>query len=136
MLASVASAAGTRIRGYVSAADLARLDKAETAIFIPDVPEQPRLFGSIDVVDTAHVLHLTIPELTSHYDGPIAVNMVDDQLQPLKAWYDIKVNVHDADAVSQDRISRGVLLAQGEPESLALRFWRRAMHVVLREVLI
>ncbi len=136
MLASVASAAGTRIRGYVSAADLARLDKAETAIFIPDVPEQPRLSGSIDVVDTAHVLHLTIPELTSHYDGPIAVNMVDDQLQPLKAWYDIKVNVHDADAVSQDRISRGVLLAQGEPESLALRFWRRAMHVVLREVLI
>ena len=135
-LASVASATGAIIRGYVSATDLARLKLSESAVFIPDVPEQERMTGTIDVVDSAHALHLTIPALTSHYDGPIAVNKVDDQLQPLKAWYDIKVNVDDINTPSPEQISRGTLLAEGEPESLALRFWRRAMHVVLREVLI
>ena len=30
----------------------------------------------------------------------------------------------------------GTLLAQGQGESLALRFWRTAVHVILREVVI
>lgn len=125
----------SQIRGYVSAADLGRIGEGGEALFIPDVPEQQRTTGVISIVDTANAQHLTIPELTSHYDGAIAVNKVDDKLEPLKAWYHISVEVNDeTPAVSQ--AVRGTLLAQGAAESLALRFWRRAVHVILREVVI
>jgi len=104
------------------------------AVFIPEVPQQPRVTGVIDLVDSANAEHLTIHELTSHYDGPIAATKVNEELEPLKAWYRVNVLVKGTKAVT--RASRGTLLAQGEAESLAVRFWRRAAHVVLREVLI
>ena len=69
------------------------------------------------------------------YDGPIAVSLVEQELEPLKAWYNINVAV-DEESAAITRAIAGTLLAEGEPESLALRFWRRAVHVVLREVVI
>lgn len=134
-LGSVVSESGARIRGYISAAELGRIGDGEQAVFIPDVFEQDRLTGTISIANATNAQYLTIPELTSHYDGPIAVNKVEDDLKPLKAWYNIRVNV-DATDEAIERTQRGTLLAQGEPESLALRFWRRAVHVVLREVII
>jgi len=125
----------SQIRGYVSATDLGRIGEGGEALFIPDVPEQEHTKGVISIVDTANAEHLTIPELTSHYDGPIAVNKVENNLEPLKAWYHISVKV-DAESPAVSRAVRGTLLAQGEAESLALRFWRRAVHVILREVVI
>lgn len=134
-LGSVISESGARISGYVSAADLGRIGKGDQAVFIPDVPEQEQVTGAIAILNTANAEYLTIPELASHYDGPIAVNKVDDDLKPLKAWYNVRVDVDTIDQVVT-RAVRGTLLAQGDAESLALRFWRRAVHVILREVII
>ncbi len=134
-LGTLVSGAGSQIRGYLSAADLSRIGAGAEALFIPDVPEQSRATGVIRIVDTANAEHLTIPELTSHYDGPIAVSRVENQLQPLKSWYHISVDV-DGESAAASRAVPGILLAQGEAESLALRFWRRAVHVILREVVI
>jgi len=134
-LGNVVSTSGARIRGYVSASDLGRISKGEKAVFIPEMPEQDRLAGTVRVVDSANAEHLTIPELTSHYSGAVAVSKIEDQLKPLKAWYNIRVDVDAAD-VAVGRIERGTLLTQGEPESLAFKFWRRAVHVVMREVFI
>ena len=103
--------------------------------FIPDIPEQERVEGTISIVNAAHAETLTIPELTSHYDGSIAVNKVENDLQPLKAWYNLSVNV-DSFHSMVPRAVPGLLLAQGEAESLALRFWRRAVHIMLREIII
>ena len=86
-LGSVVSSHGARVRGYVSASDLGRIKGGENAIFVPELPENDRLTGTVSVVDSANAEQITIPELTSYYDGPLAVNMVDDQLKPLKAWY-------------------------------------------------
>ena len=134
-LGTLVSQEGSRIRGYVTASDLGRIHEGTQAVFIPDLPEQKRASGVISVVDTANAETLTIPDLTSHYDGPIAVNKVDNELEPLKSWYHISVAVdNDSEAVST--AVRGTLLAEGTRESLALRFWRRAVHVVLREVVI
>ena len=134
-LGTLVSQSGSRIRGYVTAADLSRIDAGTEAVFIPDLPEQERAIGVISVVDTANAESLTIQELTSHYDGPIAVSQVENEFEPLKAWYHINVSVDDED-IAVSRALRGTLLAEGEPESLAIRFWRRAVHVVLREVVI
>lgn len=134
-LGTLVSNEGSRIRGYVTASDLGRIHEGSEALFIPDVPEHDRATGVISVVETANAESLTIPELTSHYDGPIAVNQTDDELEPLNAWYHISVAV-DAGGSPLPRVVRGTLLTEGEPESLALRFWRRAVHVVLREVVI
>lgn len=133
-LGTLVSQSGSRIRGYVSATDLARIGEGTEAMFVPDIPEQERASGVISIVETANAESLTIPELTSVYDGPIAATNVDDSLVPLKAWYHISVEVEEQAGVSM--ASRGTLLTQGEPESLAVRFWRRAVHVVLREVVI
>jgi len=129
-LGSVVTTQGARIRGYVSASDLSRISEGEKAVFIPDVPEQNRLAGTINVVDSANVDYLTIPELTSHYTGAVAVSKVGNQLKPLKAWYNIHVDV-DGQDISVNRSERGMLLTQGEPESFALKFWRRAVQVVI-----
>lgn len=134
-LGSVVSDSGARIRGYVGAADLGRIKAGETAVFIPELPERDRMTGTLSIVERANAEELTIPELTSHYQGPIAVSVVEDKLKPLKAWYHINVDV-DSAGLGVQRAERGTLLAEGEPESLALRFWRRAVHVVLREVFI
>ena len=134
-LGTVISDAGARIRGYVSATELGRISTGARAVFIPDVPEQERVEGTISIVNAAHAKTLTIPELTSHYDGSIAVNKVENDLQPLKAWYNLSVSVDSTDSMVA-RAVPGLLLARGEAESLALRFWRRAVHIVLREVII
>lgn len=134
-LGTLVSQSGSRIRGYVTASDLSRIDTGAQAVFIPDLPEQEHATGVIRIVDTANAESLTIPELTSYYDGPIAVSQVENELEPLKAWYHISVSVDDEN-IAVSRALRGTLLAEGEPESLALRFWRRAVHVVLREVVI
>lgn len=127
--------AGTRVRGYVSAADLRRIEEGAEALFIPDVPELDRTRGTVRIVDTANAEELTIAELTSHYDGPIAVNKNEQALEPLKAWYHVNVEVNQK-SPGVARAIPGMLLARGEAESLALRAWRRAVHVILREVVI
>lgn len=133
-LGTLVSRSGSKIRGYLSASDLGRIDEGATAMFVPDVPELERASGVISVVETANAENLTIPELTSYYDGPIAAAKVEDDLVPLKAWYHISVDVEDQIEISM--ATRGTLLTEGQPESLAARFWRRAVHVVLREVFI
>lgn len=134
-LGTLVSNAGSRIRGYLSATDLGRIGSGGDAVFIPDLPEQQRTSGAISIVETTNAEHLTIADLTSHYDGPIAVSRVEEQLVPLKSWYQISMDMH-AEHPSVSTVMRGTLLAQGEPESLMKRFWRRAVHVVLREVVI
>lgn len=134
-LGSVVSDTGARIRGYVAAVDLGRIKPGEKAVFIPELPERDRMTGTLSIVERANAEELTIPELTSHYQGPVAVSVVEEKFKPLKAWYHINVDV-DSTGEAVERAERGTLLAEGEPESLALRFWRRAVHVVLREVFI
>lgn len=134
-LGNVVAMHGARIRGYVSASDLGRIKAGEKALFVPDVPERQRLTGIVSVVESANASHLTIPELTSFYTGAIAVSKINDQLKPLKGWYNVHVDVN-TDNVNLERSERGTLLTEGDPESLALRFWRRTVHVVMREVLI
>lgn len=135
-LGSVVSDSGARIRGYVAAADLGRIQAGDKAVFIPELPERDRMIGTLDIVERANAEELTIPELTSHYQGPVAVSVTDEKLKPLKAWYHIHVDVDSDEMTSIERAERGTLVAKGEPESLALKFWRRAVHVVLREVFI
>ncbi len=135
LLGNVVSESGGRVRGYVSASDLGRIELSKDAVFIPEVLERERITGTISLVDAANAEQLTIAELTSHYDGSIAVNKTDHDLMPLKAWYNVSVEVNgDVESVTQSQ--RGTLLTTGEAESIASRFWRRAVHVVLREVLI
>ena len=133
-LGTLVSQAGGKIRGYLSASDLGRISKGAEATFIPDVPEMERTSGIVSIVESANAKNLTLAELTSVYDGSIAAAKVEDDLVPLKAWYHISAEVENKSGIAM--ASRGTLLAQGEPESLALRFWRRAVHVVLREVFI
>lgn len=135
-LGTLVSKEGGRIRGYVTASDLGRVEEGTEALFVSDVLEHDHVTGVIRVVDSANADSLTIPELTSHYDGPIAVNLSADELTPLNAWYHISVDVDTGYSASSTRVVRGTLLADGTPESLISRFWRRAVHVVLREVVI
>lgn len=80
-------------------------------MFIPDLPEQEHAYGAIDFVDTANAGNLTIPELSSHYDGPIEFSFVEQELEPLKAWYNINAAVGEESATIS-RAVPGTLLAE------------------------
>jgi len=111
MLGTLVSQSGNKIRGYITASDLGRIDKGTPSLFVPDLLEQERASGTISFVDTANADALTIPELTPHYDGAIAVSLVEQELEPLKAWYHISVDV-DKESPTVSRAVRGTLLAE------------------------
>jgi len=129
------SSVGAQVRGFVERSNLGRIKNGTSVVFVPDVPELEKLEGKVDLVETANADVLNIPSLASSYGGPIAVNMKDNQLKPLKSWYHISIKANEyAKPIKQQQ--RGVVLAEGEAESLAKRAWRRLFYVALREVFV
>ena len=136
LLLTVNSQQGAKVRGFVDRSNLARLKQGSDAVFIPDMPEMKKVSGIVKAIDSANVEHLNVNALASHYGGPIAVGVTEDSLQPFKAWYHVNIDTTDASLKHISQQSRGIILAKGSPESIAVRLWRRIFHVLLREIFI
>jgi len=134
-LITINSSAGAKVRGFVERSNVGRISSGTDVVFVPEIPELPKLKGSVDLVEAANAEVLNIPALASYYGGKIAVNKKESQFEPLKSWYHISIQADDYHRpIEQQR--RGTVLAKGDPESLAKRIWRRMFHVALREVFI
>ena len=124
-----------KIRGFIERANLGRVSNGSDAVFIPEIPELEKINGHIELVDSANIDELNIPALASHYGGRIAASTNDSKIEPLQSWYHVNIDVPAySGSVLQER--RGLVLAQGDPESIAARIARRLFYVVLREVVI
>ncbi|WP_144223371.1 HlyD family efflux transporter periplasmic adaptor subunit [Mesorhizobium amorphae] len=132
-LAFLSSDSGAIVRGYVSGNDRARIEPGATGWFIPDDLTQPRTKVLLETVAIAGARELEIPQLTSQFGGPIAVHQTDSRrLAPTSAEYAVTARATDLER-GPDQTWRGVLILDGQAESLLARAWRQVLKVLVRE---
>lgn len=138
LIALVRGASARIVRGYVSEDNVARLDLNAMATFVPEQIDHPRLAVQIAHVAPVGVGALDMAELTSHYGGTVATRAPqrgsgNQQLLPVTGQFLVTASVSsDADRKIV-RVGRGVVHAQGQPESIAARTWRHMLKVLVRE---
>jgi putative peptide zinc metalloprotease protein len=126
------------VRGYVSEKDVARLDVTTMATFVPEQLDQPRLRVRIAHVAPVGAGGLDIPELASHYGGGVTTRVQQRpgeqrQLVATTGQF-LVIGTPHRDAVdATPRLSRGVLMTGGRPESIMARTWRHVLKVLVRE---
>lgn len=132
-LAFLSSDSGAIVRGYVSGNDRARIENGATGWFIPDDLTQPKTKVVLVSAAVAGARELDIPQLTSQFGGPIAVHQTDDKrLAPTSAEYAVTARVTDLKQ-GPSQTWRGVLILNGQAESLLARAWRQILKVLVRE---
>jgi putative peptide zinc metalloprotease protein len=120
-------------RGYVAESDLKRLAEGNHGVFVPEYPLRRRFTVAIDRIATAATSQIDIVDLASTNTGRIAVNPDERRrLVPASAQYSVHVTT-DAPMVNNDLSIRGVVLADGQAESVLARTWRRVLGILVRE---
>ena len=99
---------------------------------MPESLELDKLDGQILSIADAYAERITIPALTSRFEGNIAVSDTSADLEPLGAWYSIVVELENGVSVPPWE-TRGVVHTDGEAESLMAVAWRQIMRVLVRE---
>lgn len=126
------------VRGYVSEANLERLDPTKTAKFIAD-----EIMVPVVAVDGLEVSGFSVEKLADGYlahpnGGSIAVSTSDPKtLVVAEVWYPLSGRPSPDILPSRlmgQTVHRGVILTQSKPESVARRIGRRIARVLVREV--
>ena len=126
------------VRGYIREDDIVRVDAARPARFVPEDLVSSALQVRALAIAVAGSPALDIRELASHYGGPIAVRnraagQDARQLVPVTGQFLVEGLVDSPTEADRPRIVRGTILAEGRPESFALRIWRQVVQVLIRE---
>ena len=124
-------------RGYVAQDDVARIGTGNAGRFVPDVPGLPSIPVHLREVAQAGAATIEMPELASQYGGQIAVrprsgDHGSKRLVPVNASYLATMPV-DGDIGYPPVSARGVVVLDGEAQSIAGRAWRRIASVLVRE---
>lgn len=132
-LAFLSSDSGAIVRGYVSGNDRARIESGATGWFIPDDLTQPKTKVVLESIAVSGAREIDIPQLTSQFGGPIAVHQAaTKRLTPASAEYAVTARVTDLEQGPR-QTWRGVLILNGQAESLLARAWRQVLKVLVRE---
>lgn len=126
------------VRGFISDADLQRLDPSRGADFIADELSIPRLkLDSFEVSDYS-VDRLPDGYLARPNGGTIAVSSPEPgDLLVAGVWYPVSGRPQfdgGADWLVDDRVQRGVIVMHSKPQSFAYRVGNRIAKVVIREL--
>lgn len=124
-------------RGYVAQDDVSRLGSGNSGRFVPDVPGLPTIPVRLREVAQAGAATIEMPELASQYGGAIAVRPRSGdhgsrRLVPVNASYLATMAVA-GDAAYPPVSARGVVVLDGDAQSIAGRAWRRIASVLVRE---
>lgn len=132
-IATIAGGSGATIRGYVAEADLWRISVGSPAAFIPDSVAFAKMPATVAAIGVQAASQVHEPELASLYGGLIAAHEDKDAtLVPEQAQYAVTLT-SAGPAVSNGLSIRGLVIADGEPESLLSRTWRQVLNVLVRE---
>lgn len=131
-LANLISVSGVRVRGYVSSEEVRRITAGAASTFVPDSIELDNIDGQILSIADTYAERISIPALTSRFEGDIAVSETTYDLEPLGAWYNVVVELDEGIAMPKWE-TRGVVHTDGEAESLVAVAWRQIMRVLVRE---
>ena len=124
-------------RGYVAQDDVSRLGLGNAGRFVPDVPGLSSIPVHLRDVAQAGAATIEMPELASQHGGQIAVRPRSGdhgsrRLVPVNASYLATMPV-DGDAGYPAVSARGVVVLDGDAQSIAGRAWRRIASVLVRE---
>lgn len=123
----------SRLRGYLPESELRRVEPGATGRFIADDPMRTSLAVRLNEIDTNGVAWLDLQALTSDNHGPIAVRRdAQQRAVPLQAQYGVRLRSID-EAPAPKHPLRGVVVLQGQSESLLGAGWRRLAALGIRE---
>ncbi len=126
------------VRGYLSEQDMARLDLAEVAKFVPENPLLPAFAVRLEKVALAGTEEMDLPELSAHYGGGVPARPQqrtgNGKVQvPLQGQFLVTGIATEHQELHSVRFGRGALHVRGRSESLAARAWRQVLKVLIRE---
>ncbi|MBJ7548971.1 biotin/lipoyl-binding protein, partial [Pseudomonas sp. OA3] len=124
---------GLRLRGYLAEENLWRIETGSEGRFIADDPARPAVKVRLDEVDATGVAYLELEALSSDHGGPIAVRRdAQRRAEPVQAQYGVRLTLLDND-IHPDHPLRGVVILDGERQSLLGAAWRRIAALGVRE---
>jgi putative peptide zinc metalloprotease protein len=130
-LALIVSEPGTKAHGYIREEELQRIKVGASGRFIPDDIVQPAQHAAVLEFSGSGTDSVNIQYLASVYDGPIATEKTPDgKIRPRAGMHLLRF---DLETVSHQRIARGVIHLEGQPESFAASAWRQVLRVLVRE---
>ena len=132
-LALIGKPVRLEVTGYAAEEDVWRISTGTTGAFIPDAALAPAIDVRLRDIAVTGSSSLDVTSLASVFGGPIAVERSSKgDLVPVRAQY--QVRLEPLEPLSGHRTQwRGVVLLDGEPESLLARVWRRTLNVLIRE---
>ncbi|OPG75732.1 peptidase M50, partial [Pseudomonas ogarae] len=123
----------SRLRGYLTEAELWRVEPGATGRFIADDPMHTSIAVQLNEIDTNGVAWVEQQALTSDHHGPIAVRRDSQQrAEPVQAQYGVRLSAVD-EASAPVQPLRGVAVLQGKGESVLGAAWRRLAALGVRE---
>lgn len=132
-VASLASEEGARVEAYVEEDQLQRILPDATGAFLARDGQHPWIPVRVTAVDTAAETVIEDPMLASIHGGPIPARKTGEgTLRPEKALYRIRLAPAAAIAPPAWQLP-GTVRLKGRSGSLAGRFWRHALAVMIRE---
>jgi putative peptide zinc metalloprotease protein len=124
---------GLRLRGYLAEEDLWRVEPGAEGRFIADDPARPTVAVRLDEVDATGVAYLELEALSSDHHGPIAVRRDEQHRpEPVQAQYGVRLSLLD-DSIHPAQPLRGMVVLDGEGQSLLGSAWRRLAALGVRE---
>lgn len=124
---------GLRLRGYLAEENLWRIETDSEGRFIADDPARPAMKVRLEEVDATGVAYLELEALSSDHGGPIAVRRdAERRAEPVQAQYGVRLALLDNDIQTTHPL-RGMVLLDGERQSLLGAAWRRIAALGVRE---
>lgn len=132
-LLSVTRHGDVQLEGFVPERYLELLRLGQTAFFVADNGQLPRLAAELVSIDLAALHTLPYPELSSQSGGPIAVRVEAQGLQPEEAYYRVRFRVLDPSMANNSLRLTGGLVISGESRSWLGQQLQRMISVLIRE---
>ena len=132
-LATIAGGADLKVHGYVGEADLWRISEGDGGRFVPNSIAFSTVPVEVAAIAVRSATEIDRPELTSINGGRIAAS-ANTRLGVVPAQSEFAVLFTSAAPAATYGLSvRGIVIADGRPESLLSRLWRQILSVVVRE---
>lgn len=132
-MASVVKPGHMIVETYVDEEAVRRIKSGDSASFIAEGLEGPRLALRVNQVDADASRQLSIAMLSSQAGGPIVSRERNGQLFPEQSAYRVLLSVESDPGSLRNRVWRGHLVIHCQPQSLADRYLRNALMVLARE---
>ncbi|MCF6754308.1 biotin/lipoyl-binding protein [Pseudomonas stutzeri] len=123
----------SRLRGYLTESELWRVGPGAIGRFIADDPMRTSMAVQLNEIDSNGVAWVELQALTSDHRGSIAVRRDSQQrAEPVQAQYGVRLSTID-EIQAPTYPLRGVVMLQGQGESVLGAAWRRLAALVVRE---